>query len=206
MNKIESVCPNPADIEPLCFSLDTERALAHAQSFVDKLGLKDGIRPAIGLIIPSKSNGDQILYGLRDPLYSGEFPNAWGLPSTNITVEIFRNLTTQNGELNIQGVTEAINIVTNAKQKLPNISLVPERIVGWMGRLRLERDGYNGDYYLIMVDIRTTPIRPEAIPNSSIAYSEFTWLTPGDYMRSVEENPNRACGACSALAYQDSLR
>lgn len=204
MSRIERLCPNPADIEPVCFNLDPERALGHAQSIVDQLQLADGIRPAVGLIIPSALDEERILYGLRSS-QSSEFPNAWGLPSTSISIDMFRNLMTQDGEMNPKTTAEIINILTDKKRKLPNLSLVPEKIVGWTGRARLQGNRYDGNYYLIMVDIKTAPVNPEVIPNSSIAYSEFNWLTPKDHMRAVEENPHRACGACSTLAFQAFL-
>lgn len=205
MNKRENLCPSPVDIEPTCFTFDPEKAFHHAQSIIETLRLADGVRPAIGLIIPSTFDTDRILYGLRDPLYNDEFPNAWGLPSTSITVEMFRNLVSDQGEINTSVASEAIHLLANKKQKLPNLFLLPDKIVGWTGRVRLERDGFKGDYYLIMVDVRTKPIDSNVIPQVSIAYTEFRWLTPEEHMKAVEENSSKACGACSALAYQAFL-
>lgn len=202
----ERLCPGPGDIEPICFNLDTKVALSHAQGIVDKLELSDGVKPAIGLIIPSKYDPNRILYGLRNPMYSGEFPDAWGLPSTSMSIEMLLNLVNPNGEINIEKTTEAIDILTNKKNKLPGISLYPEKIIGWTGRIRQRRDGYDGDYYLIMVDIRTKPVNPNVVPPYSVAYSEFRWLTPTEHMEVVTNNPSKACGACSALAYEAFLK
>lgn len=204
-NRKENPCPSPLDIEPTCFSLDPKRALAHAQSIVNKLGSAYGIKPAVGLIIPLVSDPTRILYGLRDPMHSDEFPNAWGLPSTSITIEMFEGLVTRKGGINIPGAEEVIELLSKKKQKLPNSSLSPDQIVGWTGRVRSKRNGYREDYYLLMVDIRTKPISFEESPQPSIAYTEFRWLTPEEHMKIVEENPSKACGACSALAYQAFL-
>lgn len=206
MNRIENPCPHPLDIEPTCFTLNQERALIHAKGIIEKAKLPDGVRPTIGLIIPSERNPRKILYCLRDPLYSREFPDAWGLPSTTIPIEMFRKLAKPNEEMDDQSVSEAIDQLVNKKQKLPNVSLHPEEIVGWTGRIRYKRDGYDGDYYLIMIDIRTAPVDPDTIPSSSVAYTQFNWLTPEEHMKVVEQHPTRACGACSALAYQAFLQ
>lgn len=205
MNRVENLYPQPDDIKPTCFVFNPEIALSHAYGFVERFKLSEGIRPAAALIIPSEVNTNQILYGLRDPLYSEEFPNAWGLPSTSISIEMFKNLCDKEGRMNLGGVREAIDLLTNKKQKLPRAVLTPEKIVGWTGRLRF-KNGYDGNYYLIMVGILTSPVNPNDIPESSVAYSEFRWLTPKEHMKVVEETPSKACGACSALAYQVFLK
>lgn len=201
MNKQEILCPDPLDLEPTCFTFNSENVLNHARTIVKRAGLKDGIKPAIGLIIPSSGDDKRILYGLRSPL-SSDFPNAWGLPSTSIPIELLTSLVTNEGEMNHACVLETINILTNRKQKLPDVILQPEKIIGWTGRIRLKMNGFDGDYYLVMVDIRTASVDPQHISASSVAYSEFRWLTPEEHKKLVEETPSRACGACSALAYQ----
>lgn len=201
MRRSEDLCPQPEDIEPVCFDFCPEKALAHAEKYVERFEL-DYIRPAIGLIIPSLLNPNQILYGLRNPMYKEEFPNAWGLPSSSIPINLCQRLTLSNGEMNTQAVLEAINILADKKQKLPHILLFPERIVGWAGKVRFRSAGYDSNYYLIMIDIRTRPVSPNDIPSSSVAYIKFSWLTPDEHKKIAESSPSKACGTCSALAYE----
>lgn len=201
MKRLKDKCPHPKNIEPVCLNFSPSTALAHAQRYAEKFRL-DSVRPAIGLIIPSALNPNQILYGLRNPKCSEEFPNVWGLPSTSISIYLCRKLALPNGNMNTQVVSEVIDVLTNKKQKLPHVSLVPEKIVGWTGRIRLRSAGYNGNYYLVMIDVRTRPINPNTIPKSSVAYTEFSWLSPDEHKKITEDSSSRAYGACTALAYE----
>lgn len=189
-------CPSPCDIEPACFFLDAPRALSHARMVLEQTGLaKENLRVAVGLVIPNALNKEQILYGLRDPQYHNEYRDTWGLPSMGITPDDL--LASQKDGLAFGQIPERIG-----NRKLSGLALEFDHIVGWTGRLRLVRydPQFASDYYLIMVDVRTKPVLPDAVPETTTAYTQLQWLTPEDHTALVLATPNRACGACSDLA------
>lgn len=196
MNTNPEDCPSPYDIEPACFSLDAPRALSHARMVLEQTGLpKENLRVAVGLVIPNAHNGEQILYGLRDPQYHKEYRDTWGLPSMGITPDDL--LASQEDGVPFGQIPARVG-----ERKLGGIALAFDHIVGWTGRLRLTRHDpqFASDYYLIMVDVRTKPVFPNAVPEMTTAYTQLQWLTPEDHTALVLSTPSRACGACSDLA------
>ncbi|MFZ5844926.1 MAG: hypothetical protein ACOY0S_00465, partial [Patescibacteria group bacterium] len=188
--------PSVFDIEPTCFSLDPTRALSHAYLILERSGIaKENVQIAVGLVIPSATNPDQILYGRRDPLYHTEYQDTWGLPSTGISQEEF--LAAGVGGAGLQPVPSRIG-----ERKLGGLALEFDQVVGWAGRLRLTGvdPQFARDYYLILVDVQTKPIVPSSVPGQTVAYREFRWLTPQEQVQLVLASPKKACGACSELA------
>lgn len=195
MKKTNEACPAASDIEPTCFDFDASVAWNHAQTVCEALELpRDAVQPAIGLVIPNQDNSYAILYGLRSSVYHTEFKDTWGLPSIGLTREELFQL----GE---PGPAGAI-LARLSQRKLGGVRLEPDRIVGWTGRIRLTRNDpqFTHDYYLVMVDIKTTPVDPRELPPNSDAYTQLRWLTPKQHTEIVQTSPQHACGACSELA------
>ncbi len=196
MNTNLEDCPSPSDIEPACFSLEAPKALSHARMVLEQTGLpKENLRVAVGLVIPNAANLEQILYGWRDPQYHSEYRDTWGLPSIGITPEDL--LAAQDDSLAFGQIPQRVG-----ERKLGGMVLEFDHVVGWTGRLRLVRQDsqFTSDYYLIMVDVRTKPVWPDALPEKTPAYTRLQWLTPQEHTALVVATPNRACGACSDLA------
>lgn len=189
-------CPSPFDIEPTCFTFDPSRVLAHARMILESTDLpQKDLRIAVGLVIPSKNNPHEILYGLRDPSYHSEYRDTWGLPSMGISEDEFANAGLQGGRLD--HVPQRMS-----EKKLGNTHLEFDHVVGWTGRLRLSRidPQFTSDYYLLLVDIQTKPLDPTSVPEQTEAYRQLRWLTPDEHTALIRATPLRACGACSELA------
>jgi len=207
MSMVETIaaCPSSFDIEPTCFDVNPTLAVRHAESICEQMGMPStSIRFAMGLMIPSRADSSKILYGFRNPEFHTEYKSTWGLPSVGMSREEFLDLD-QDADV----ATAVVNKLT--ANKLDGVELAADRLVGWTGRLR----GPNVDpqftepYYLIMVNLATTPADPTAIPNSTQAYLNLEWLTPEEHADVVTTSPKKACGACSQLAlavsHQDKL-
>ena len=190
-------CPKSYDIEPTCFEVNPPIAINHAKSICEQMGMtSSSIRVAMGLMIPNAKNPSKILYGLRNPQFHTEYKDTWGLPSVGMSQNDFLNLDTDQNS--IQAVMEKL-----AQNKLNGADLTPERLIGWTGRLRSPKvdPQFTEPYYLIMVDLITKPVAPSKIPKSTPAYSHQIWLTPDEHAEIVTASPNKACGACSQLAF-----
>lgn len=186
---------SPVDVQPVHFNLDPESAFNNATRICEHMGIPiSSIKIAMGLVIPNLEQPEKILYGLRNPDYHTEYPDTWGLPSISMSHDEF--LALNKGD---EAVHQVMNRLTQAK--LAGISINPDRVIGWTGRLRLPyRDPqFEKDYYLIMVDWKTKGINPKSIPTSTPAYLELRWLTPEEHSDIIKTTPTKACGACSQL-------
>lgn len=210
MASITEACPQPFDIEPTCYSFNPETALKHARNilqitFPEKsaVEIEAMIQPAVGFVIPSTLYPDKYLYGLRSS-DSKEFPGAWGLPSTSVSIDDFKNLVTKDEVINPQVAEAVITKMLRSKGQITKSPLIPDKFIGWTGRLRGPGNGFARDYYLILADLKMMPVDSDGVSESTPRYTEFAWLSPQEHMVMVENTPSKACGACSALVYDYS--
>lgn len=196
MQKVDQ-CPQSYDIEPTCFNVVPSVAIRHAEDICKQMDIPtSSIRTAMALMIPNASDPTKILYGFRDPAFHTEYRNTWGLPSVGMTQDDFLKFDT-----NPEAVEQVMQKL--AHNKLNDTELAPDRFVGWTGRLRSPRvdPQFLEPYYLIMTNLVTKPLDPRNIPISTPAYSKLLWLTPQEHVEIVTASPNKACGACSQLAF-----
>lgn len=202
-------CPQPFDIEPTCFEFNAQNAWNHARGILsltfpekEPYEIDMMIEPAVAFVVPSAYDASKYLYGKRSP-DSDEFPNAWGLPSTSITKEQI-HLLDRSGTINPEIGEQIVMKLRQKKGELTTQTLNPQKIIGWTGRLRGPNNGYDHDYYLIMVDIQTDPIDPQSVASQTYKYTEFQWLTADEHNDLILQSDSKACGACSALVFEYS--
>lgn len=194
---IKNECPQQYDIEPTCFQVVPSIAIRHTQEICQLLDIpKSSIRIALALMIPNLNDPSKFLYGLRDPSYHTEYKNTWGLPSIGMSQETFLQI--EEEPLSVQEVMQQLS-----ENKLKGANLNFSRFVGWTGRSRNPKldSQFAEPYYLIMVDAVTKPVDPNLISMSTDAYTNLVWLTTQEHADLVTASPNKACGACSQLAF-----
>lgn len=195
--KSVETCPDAFDIEPMCFDVDPQRAVAHAAEISKQFGIGGDrpVRVAMGVVVPSAEQPGKILYGLRRPDYHTEYKNTWGLPSIGVDTQVF-------AAFGQDGNGYRAELARVSERKLAGVPLIFDRPVAWTGRLRLTANHpeFTENYYLVMVDVKTKPVSPSILPSETAAYSQLRWLTPDEHTALILRTPTRACGACSDLA------
>lgn len=196
MTQLVDSCPQSFDLEPMCLDIDPQRAIEHARGVCTQVGIpEESVRVALGVVVPNADNPKKILYGLRRPEFHTEYKETWGLPSIGLATDDFLRSSTDPSVYQ-----KALSRLSEIK--LENIPLFFQRTIAWTGRIRLAKNDpqFAENYYLIMVDVKTNPLSPNFLPESSKAYAEFQWLTPDEHTALIMQTPTHACGACSDLA------